>query len=149
MMSWFDCYFFYEKNKGIFHVYSTRSRSLDERHLPGFSEVFSLNDRDLSIDFSIWFIANKQLYSILVYMTANSFEMSLQTLEGLSICDIVDHHNALGSFEVRVVDGLKGFFSCCIPYLSPNNISVKFDVLGPELNPNGDLVSVRCMDTFR
>lgn len=82
-------------------------------------------------------------------MGANSFEMSLQTLERLSIGDIVDHHDALGSFEVRVVDSLKGFFSCCVPYLSPNNISVMFDVLGPELNSNGDFVSVRCMSTFR
>ena len=73
-------------------------------------------------------------------MTANSFEMSLQTLEGLSIGDIIDHHDALVSFEVRVVDSLKGFFSCRVPYLSPNNISVMFDVLGPELNSNGDFV---------
>jgi hypothetical protein len=90
----------------------------------------------LPVGFKIGFVADQQFNNILVSVLIDLCQPVLDVFEGLSIGDVVDQDDAVGSLVVGGGDGLEPFLAGSVPDLQLDGASSRLE--GPDLEVDAD-----------
>lgn len=82
-------------------------------------------------------VADKQLHNILIAELVDLGQPVLDILEGLTVCDIIDEDDSVGTLVVWGGDGLKSLLSCSIPDLKLDSAAVEIERANLEVNTDG------------
>ena len=122
--------------EGFFDINSIFSWSFQEFDAKGVSESFSFLSLHLSASLKIRFVANQKFDNILIAILIDLSQPVFNVFEGLSVSDIVDKDDPMGTFVVWSSDSFEAFLSCCVPYLKLNSASSRFEGSNLEINSN-------------
>jgi hypothetical protein len=91
----------------------------------------------LSVGLKIGFVTNKKLDNVFVSILVNFGKPVLNILERLSVSDIVDEDDTMGTLVIRSSDGFKSLLSGGVPDLKFDGVSSSFEGSDLEIDTDG------------
>ena len=129
--------FVWESSEGLFDVDCVLGRCFEELNAQRLGQSFSFFGLDLSVGLKIGFVTNKKLDNVFVSVLVDFGKPVLNILERLSVSDIVDEDDTMGTLVIRSSDGFKSLLSGGVPDLKFDGVSSSFEGSDLEIDTDG------------
>lgn len=109
--------FVWQGSEGLFDVNCVLSRGFEELDAQRLGKGFSFFGFDLSVGLKIGFVSDEEFDNILIAIFINFGKPVFDVLERLSVGDVIDEDDSVGSFVVWGGDGFESLLSGGVPDL--------------------------------
>lgn len=123
--------------EGLVDIFALFGRSFKEANAVVVGHLLTFLEGDRPFVLHVSFVANEDASDVILRELFNFGHPSVNSVERVTVRDVVNHNDSVGTLVVRRGDSLKSFLSSCVPNLEFTHFVVRVDSSDLEVDSDG------------